>query len=617
MYDVRGPHMLTSAEKEMDHTSVVCLQLVKNPRYENEKLNEHIKNAQLQLDEKRRCIDAILAHATTTTSDFIESLNRMVILVDIDDDIARKEEIGVADIGYGGSRSLCNVSSPKYIVMEQIINVLLQLKEKTWFIDAIMLEIQREKAIREDLKYCKRFELMLTYSEGVDDLEDGQRVELPINVQIEETDCLVKIPSYDDEELNERIKNAQLQLDDKRRCIDAISAQLKIKKENILVLNNALKAKNLKLRDAKQLVTSKSREIERTKSMINKVKNAIAVKDIDSKSGTLCLKDENNLIGEVKQLKSKRCQLALNMGSLDEFRRLLKQKDQTEKHMKNLNTEMNILTYNVSKAEAASNEIRKKYVDEVDMERKLQAQFVAAEKSQQEASEHLDSLKKLLNDKVEMFMNKWKSSEAFRNDYISRRDMVAAPNANDEPSCVLPDDTNQTVSSNSCPTPDETVKSVKKDSDDQVKEDVTREVEPTEIIDIEDDEKTVELMKEEIEAKLKEQKENAEKAQKLAEMQQAQKDAEKKEKARLKRLRRKERKRAHSDATSGNVDAGVVSESNEQPQKLQALTHFLLEYLKPIFTLPNMAMVEAFRKENWWPRWASSLPKLNSVYLQA
>ncbi|KAK1431574.1 hypothetical protein QVD17_08034 [Tagetes erecta] len=454
--------------------------------------------------------------------------------------------------------------------------------------------------------------------EGVEaELDDGQEDGFPINVENEEGDLpsydsLVNVPSYDDEELNERIKNAQLQLDDKRMCIDAISAQLKIKKENIIVLNNALKAKNLKLRDAKQLVTSKSREIERTKSMINKVKNAIAVKDIDSKiyksevmikSGTLCLKDENKLVGEVKELKSKRSQLALNMGSLDEFRHLLKQKDQTEKRMKNLNTEMNILTYNVSKAEAASNEIRKKYVEEVDIERKLQAQFVAAEKCQQEASEHLDSLTNLLNDKVPC-------------------DSYPAPDEIKSTSVVTDVET------------EETVKSVKEESDDQVKVDVTREVEqmmkneelvePIEIIDIEEKEQTDELMQEAIETKLKEQiqleeklKENAEKAQKLTEMQQAQKDAEKKEKARLKRLRKKERKRANvGDATSSSsVDVGVVAQSYEEPQQLPALTHFFSKHLKPMFTLPPMPMVEAFMKENQCRRWVNEKKSYLSPFI--
>lgn len=170
-----------------------------------------------------------------------------------------------------------------------------------------------------------------------------------------------------------------------------------------------------------------------------------------------------------------------------------------------------------------------------------------------ETSDDMFHLYMVLNDllfssfQVEIFMDIWNSSEEFRKDCISRNNLVATPKAHDEPSSVFLDDTNETVPSNSAPTPDEKVKSVEEDSEDQVKEDVTGEFEqmmkneePAEIVDIEEKEKIDELNKEEIEAKLEEnmeeneanewKKQDAEMAQTLAEMQQARKAAKKKEK---------------------------------------------------------------------------------------
>ncbi|KAM0061732.1 hypothetical protein Hdeb2414_s0004g00139591 [Helianthus debilis subsp. tardiflorus] len=416
------------------------------------------------------------------------------------------------------------------------------------------------------------------FAEVVDDTEDGQqdgqRVGVSVHVQTEEMELpsycfVVKNPGYEDEKLNEQIKKAELELDEKRRCKDAISDKLHLKLESILFHNEAFHTRNMELRAARQLIKSKRNQIDHAERVINKIKNAITVKDIDSKiskaehiikNGTPCLDDGKQFAREIKQLKSLRAQLALNMGSPDE----IQQKDQIEELVKNLNTELKTLKDDVSKAQVVSYIIRRKYLEELEMVKELRVQFVAAEESRKEASMHLQSLKKQLNDKVESFLGKWNTDEEFRIDYISRRNMVAT---HDIPSCVFPNDSDPKVVNSSGPTLDEietvinletpetinivelsdstddsgpkvtskpgptldetepvsdinletlqTVKSVEvQHSDGPIKKNVFEEVEqvmtteepiePTEIIEIKENEETNELVKEEIEVMLKE-----------------------------------------------------------------------------------------------------------------
>ncbi|KAJ0442781.1 hypothetical protein HanRHA438_Chr16g0760081 [Helianthus annuus] len=457
------------------------------------------------------------------------------------------------------------------------------------------------------------------FADVVDEIEDGQRdgqkVGVSVHVQTEEMELpsycfVVKNPGYEDEKLNEQIKNAELELDEKRRCKDAISDELHLKWESILFHNEAFHTKNMELRAARQLIKSKRHQIDHAERVINKIKNAITVKDIDSKiskaehilkNGTPCLEDEKQFAREIKQLKSLRAQLALNMGSPDE----IQQKDQIEELVKKLNAELKTLKDDVSKAQVVSYIIRRKYLEELEMVKELRVQFVAAEESRKEASMRLQSLKKQLNDKVESFLGKWDTDEEFRTDYISRRNMVATY---DIPSCVFPNDSDPKVVNSSGPTLDEietvinletletinivelsdstddsdpkvtskpgptldeiepmsginletlqTVKSVEEQhSDGPIKENVFEEVEqvmkteepiePTEIIEIKENEETNELVKEEIEVILKEKillekkmraneaherkKQNAKKAPTRAEMK-AQQEAQQQEK---------------------------------------------------------------------------------------
>ncbi|KAK9075193.1 hypothetical protein SSX86_003514 [Deinandra increscens subsp. villosa] len=398
----------------------------------------------------------------------------------------------------------------------------------------------------------------------------------------------------DDERLKERIKNAQMQLDEKRRCREAIKAEMHIKFGSVIVYREAFKAKNLKLRAAQQLVKSKREQIDQVQCDINKVKNTIAVEGIDSriykveqmmKNGQLCLKDGKELTREIKHLKIMRVQLASNMCSPDEIQHALDEKDHKEELLK-----------------------------------------------------------------VEGFIDKRSTSDECN--------MFATHTSNteDELLCVFPDGTDESIASNSGPFPDEvkstsavtnlepekTVKPVEeKHSDGQIKENVVEEFEkmvknkepnePTKMVNIEEKEKTVELVQEQIEAKLKEKirleekvkaseahdrkNRDAEEAQTQAHIR-AQKEAQQREKARLKRLRRKERKRAGGDAAISaatrcsidNVDEGFA-ESNKSKEientNWKPKPHFLPKQLKPKFTPPPLEVAAAIRNRKRWRHWGN------------
>lgn len=140
---------------------------------------------------------------------------------------------------------------------------------------------------------------------------------------------------------------------------------------------------------------------------------------------TLSLKDEKNLIREIKQLRTLREQLASNMGSQDEIQQAMDQKDQTEEHMRvcvyhiiqhlscpqsliffliiylqTLRKELDALKVKLTKAESATAAVGTKYDELSTKERELQDQFRAADDVRQKAYAHLNSLKKQSYDKV-------------------------------------------------------------------------------------------------------------------------------------------------------------------------------------------------------------------------
>ncbi|GJW80677.1 hypothetical protein Tco_0144652 [Tanacetum coccineum] len=318
------------------------------------------------------------------------------------------------------------------------------------------------------------------------------------------------------------------------------------------VQNEACNAANLEVKAAKGLVKSKGQEIDYVQRLIKKTN---PVEDIDSTicklvqmimPETLCSKDESQVIREIKQLKSIRNQLALNVGFQDETLQALYQKDQIQEHVKRLKKELKSFKDGVLKAEVVAKSVRKKYEVELEEERGLRTQLKVANVSRQEAYQHLNKLKNY-PDEDKHSDDESKEKVAGNNEQIMKNEEHA---------------------------------------------------EPTEILDDKEEEETNEPRIGEIELKRQHQLEenkNANEARTQAELQ-AQKEAEKKEKARLKRLRQKERKRAGGDVAESKETQNTEERTQQLPQP-----HVLLKQLKRsiIPTHPAVAFADRSRKGLW------------------
>ncbi|XP_038898868.1 probable GPI-anchored adhesin-like protein PGA55 [Benincasa hispida] len=242
---------------------------------------------------------------------------------------------------------------------------------------------------------------------------------------------LVKVPRFDDKNIREQIKRAQTEVDWKTKDRDAIRVQIQTMRAAWKVLSDDLEAAVSEGRAARDLLKSKRLEIDSVQSVITKVKNAMSVEDIDGRirniehtieHETLPLKEEKQLIREIKQLKQLREQLSSTMGKQDELQQALDQKDQIEERLKLLRKEMDLLRDNVLKAESAIKAAKKKYNDESIKLGELQSQFKAADKIRQEAYANLQSMRKQLYEKNK-YCWKYRDEAKEANEIASSRDL--------------------------------------------------------------------------------------------------------------------------------------------------------------------------------------------------
>ncbi|XP_059459730.1 uncharacterized protein LOC132189163 [Corylus avellana] len=239
---------------------------------------------------------------------------------------------------------------------------------------------------------------------------------------------LIRIPRYDDGNIREQIKHAQLQVDEKTRSRDAIRAEIQMKRATWKEYGDNFEAAVSEEKAARNLLRSKRQEMDSAQSEINRVKNAISVEDIDVRirnmehaiqHETLPLREEKQLIREIKQLKQHREQISSTMGGQDDVQQALDQKGQIEERLKFLRKELDILRDNVLKAEAVTKAAKKKYNEESEKLNEIQARFKAADDIRQEAYAHLQSLRKQLYEKTKYF-RKYKDDITAATDFASK-----------------------------------------------------------------------------------------------------------------------------------------------------------------------------------------------------
>ncbi|PWA43717.1 hypothetical protein CTI12_AA466230 [Artemisia annua] len=294
-----------------------------------------------------------------------------------------------------------------------------------------------------------------------------------VDVQDEEVEVLaynflVRIPKYDSEYYATQFKSAKLLVDEKTRERDAIRTVIQGKRAELRSQNDKYHAARSEENEVRKLIKLKRQEIDDLQGEFTKLKNAMSVEDIDVRihnmqhvmqHETINLKDEKQFIREIRQLRSLRDQLAVNMGTPEEIRKLIDDKEKNEERMRTLRKELDSLKVQASKAEAAVKAIGKKYDEESRKERELQAQFRIADDVRQKAYLHLDGLRKLGNAKnkshyqykkdattardfaslgdkdslhrlcanqVETFMEKWNTDNDFRQEYITSCNLNAS-----------------------------------------------------------------------------------------------------------------------------------------------------------------------------------------------
>ncbi|KAK4745754.1 hypothetical protein SAY87_012066 [Trapa incisa] len=240
---------------------------------------------------------------------------------------------------------------------------------------------------------------------------------------------LVRFPRYG-EDLKEQINNAQIQVDGKTQCRDAIQAEIHIIKATRRDYLVELEDANAEERSARESLKSKWQEIDTVQSAVNKVKDAMSIDDIDQRihnmeqkieHETIPLKEEKQFLREIKQLKELREQLSSNVGKQDELKEALEQKEQTEELLKVTRKDVDLLRGSVSRAEVVTKAVKKKLYDCNDKLRELQEQFKAADSVRQEAYQELKSLRAQLREKNRYFY-KYKNDATILNEMGSKGD---------------------------------------------------------------------------------------------------------------------------------------------------------------------------------------------------
>ncbi|KAG5243791.1 myosin heavy chain, fast skeletal muscle [Salix suchowensis] len=223
---------------------------------------------------------------------------------------------------------------------------------------------------------------------------------------------IIKVPKFDERNLREKVEDAKFEVEEKSKIRDAIQAQIQIEKAKRKEYEDSFVDARSEEKAARDLLKAKRKEIDSVQYIINRTRNVLEIEEIDGRirttehkiqHETLPLKEEKQYIRDIKQLKQIREQLSSNMGSQDEVQQAMDQKDQSEERIKSLRKEADVLRDRLLKAEAVTEDARKKYNDEHEKINQLLFQHRAANDVRQEAFAHLQSLRKQLYEKSKYF----------------------------------------------------------------------------------------------------------------------------------------------------------------------------------------------------------------------
>ncbi|KAL5713713.1 hypothetical protein ACHQM5_015765 [Ranunculus cassubicifolius] len=212
---------------------------------------------------------------------------------------------------------------------------------------------------------------------------------------------LIRVPRYFDDKIEAQIKQAQLEVDEKIGMRDAIRLEVEAQKATCNDYGDKLEAAKFKVKGAYDAVRVKRKELDSVQAVLNSIKNANSVEEIGNRirsmqhrieHETIPLKEEKQLIREMKQLKLQSQQLC---SVLEDSRELaVDQREDLEKRMKILKQDLDSARGTLRTIEDNADAARKRYFAEKEKLRDMQEQVRSANGLQQEAYKHLQKLKK-------------------------------------------------------------------------------------------------------------------------------------------------------------------------------------------------------------------------------
>ncbi|XP_031488496.1 uncharacterized protein LOC116256300 [Nymphaea colorata] len=224
--------------------------------------------------------------------------------------------------------------------------------------------------------------------------------------------AIIRIPRPVDNKLKEQIRQAQLQVDDLTQKRDAINALVHSKQGARHEIWEKLRAARSELRAARDSQQAKRKEMESIQSVMSRMKTATSVEEYDERifsmqhrleHETVPLKEEKQLIREIKQLKLARDKLSIDMGGQSELDEAFDRKDEIEGNLKLLEQEFDTIRKELARTDAQTKAIEKELHSLDEEVNQLRAQVASANDVRQEAYLSLRNLKKQEYEKNTLF----------------------------------------------------------------------------------------------------------------------------------------------------------------------------------------------------------------------
>ncbi|KAJ6833087.1 trichohyalin [Iris pallida] len=271
---------------------------------------------------------------------------------------------------------------------------------------------------------------------------------------------LIKVGRFIDDELEKKIQQAVLELNEKTRIRDSVQEEIRKKLVTLRQYDQELEDASAKENAQRAIFNEKHEELDGVQVLVNRINNATSIADIDEKIQTMVhrqqhetidLKQEKYYIREINQLKRLREQLSLKKAPQEEIDKALAQRAEVYTRLEKLKKELKPLRDVLKSATNSNYELRKRNLAEREIVKRLREQYFVANRIRQEAYMQLQELRKQSAEKfkhfsmykadqniaanfrfsgdneglrthcsrqVERIMELWNNNDDFRKDYI-------------------------------------------------------------------------------------------------------------------------------------------------------------------------------------------------------